>query len=123
MKLILPAAVALAFTLLCAPAQAQSDAEQAGQQACGNDVFAMCGDAIPDRGRIEACLRRNFSRVSAPCRHYMASYGHAHSARNGQRHHYTRHSRRYRSSHATRHSHYDHKHVVRHHKRRHHTYR
>lgn len=123
MKLILPAAVALAFTLLCAPAQAQSDAEQAGQQACGNDVFAMCGDAIPDRGRIEACLRRNFSRVSAPCRQYMASYGHAHRARYGERHHYTRHPRHYRRHRLTRHRRYDHKHYVRHHKRRHHTYR
>ena len=124
MKLILPAAVALAFTLLCVPAQAQSDSEQAGQQACGSDVFAMCGDAIPDRGRIEACLRRNFSRVSVSCRHYMASYGHAHRARYSERHHYTRHTRRHhRSYRLTRHRRYAHKHYVRHHKPRRHNYR
>src|SRR6185312_2476085 len=64
MKLILPATAALAVTLICAPVQAQTSADQAGQQACGNDAFSLCGDAIPDRGRIEACLRRNYSRVS-----------------------------------------------------------
>jgi len=114
MKFILPATAFLALGLLCASAQAQSAAEQAGQQACGNDVFAMCGDAIPDRGRIEACLRRNYNRVSAPCRHFMASYGHSHGARHTERHHYTRHH--YRTHHVTRHHH----HYVRHHIRRHH---
>jgi hypothetical protein len=117
MKFILPAA-ALAFALLCAPANAQSNAEQAGQQACGNDVFAMCGDAIPDRGRIEACLRRNFSRVSATCRHYMVSYSRTHSQRHAVRHHYTRHH--YRSRHLERHHRSYHHSHYRHHERRHH---
>jgi hypothetical protein len=117
MKLILPAAACLALALLCAPALAQSDAEQAGQQACGNDVFAMCGDAIPDRGRIEACLRHNYSRVSATCRHYMANYGRTHRARYTERHHYTRHH--YRTHHVVRHHRPVHHTTVRHHKRRH----
>ena len=90
MKLILPAAV-LALALACAPAQAQSSAEADGQQACGNDAFSLCGDAIPDRGRIEVCLRRNFHRVSPGCRHYMASYGRSHRAAEATRHHYRRH--------------------------------
>ena len=80
MKFILPAMAVLADTLACAPAQAQTSADQAGQQACGNDAFSLCGDAIPDRGRIEACLRRNYSRVSAGCKSYMASFGKSHQA-------------------------------------------
>lgn len=106
MKLILPAMAALALSLLCAPANAQSAAEQAGQQACGSDVFSLCGDAIPDRGRIEACLRRNFNRVSPTCRRFMASYGRT------QRAHYTEH--RVERHRIVRH-HYTSRHVVRHH--------
>ena len=121
MKLILPATAFLAFALLCAPAQAQTDAEQAGQQACGNDVFSMCGDAIPDRGRIEACLRRNYSRVSVTCRHYMASYARTHGTRTAERHRYTRH---HASTHRKVQRHHNvHHRYVRHHTRRHHDYR
>jgi hypothetical protein len=43
------------------------------QQACGNDVFAMCQQDIPDQGRITACLRKNYSRASSPCRAFMAA--------------------------------------------------
>jgi hypothetical protein len=118
MKLILPAAAILAVVLLCVPAQAQSDAEQAGQQACGNDVFSLCGDAIPDRGRIEACLRRNFNRVSGTCRHFMASYGRTHKTRVAERHRYTRHHERTR--HVTRHHYSTHHRYVSHHKRHRH---
>ncbi|MGN6570843.1 MAG: hypothetical protein ACTHLO_05460 [Pseudolabrys sp.] len=115
MKLILPAMAVLAATLLCAPAQAQTSSEQAGQQACGNDAFSLCGDAIPDRGRIEACLRRNYSRVSAGCKAYMASFGRSHRVARAERHHY-RHGRTMRRHHVTHHK------TTRHHtKRRHHT--
>jgi hypothetical protein len=72
MKLVLGLAAG-ALMLFQANAYAQDQA--AGQQACGNDVFALCGQAIPDQGRIAACLRAKFSRVSPTCRAYMASYG------------------------------------------------
>ena len=112
MKLILPALALLAVTLVCAPAQAQTPADQAGQQACGNDAFSLCGDAIPDRGRIEACLRRNYSRVSKDCKAYMASYGKSHRAARSARHHY-RHHRATRRHHVYRHR------TSRHHTRHH----
>jgi len=99
MKLILPAMALLAAALVCAPARAQSEAD--GQQACGNDAFSLCGDAIPDRGRIEACLRRNYSRVSATCRRYMASYGRTHRAGRAAHHHY-RHTRTEHHTHVAR---------------------
>ena len=116
MKLILPAMAVLAVTLVCAPAQAQTSAEQAGQQACGSDAFSLCGDAIPDRSRIEACLRRKYSSVSAGCKAYMASFGKSHRAAGAERHHY-RNSRTARGHHVTRHKHK----TVRRHTRRHHS--
>ncbi|AMN42263.1 hypothetical protein [Rhodoplanes sp. Z2-YC6860] len=63
------AAVLVAFTPVTASAQSQED-----QQACMNDAFTVCGDAIPDRARVAACLARNINRISAPCRMVMARY-------------------------------------------------
>lgn len=47
--------------------------QAAAQQACGNDVFAMCQQDIPDQGRITACLKKNYSKVSEPCHAFMSS--------------------------------------------------
>lgn len=107
MKIVLGLAAA-ALLLLQTNAYAQDQA--AGQQACANDVFALCQQAIPDRGRIASCLRANLPRVSPACRSFMASYGraartrtasrrHAHrTSRYERRHHYysSRHHRRHR---------------------------
>jgi hypothetical protein len=38
------------------------------QMACTPDVWRLCGDQIPDVGRITACLRGNTARLSPPCR-------------------------------------------------------
>jgi hypothetical protein len=56
---------------ISAPALAQSQDEQ---QACMNDAFTVCGDAIPDRDRVAACLAQNINRISAPCRTVMLRY-------------------------------------------------
>jgi len=49
------------------PAAAQSyTAEQ--QQACTGDAFRLCGSDIPDVDRITACMIRNKSQLSPPCR-------------------------------------------------------
>lgn len=104
MKIVLGLAAG-ALMMLQAGAFAQDQA--AGQQACGNDVFALCQQAIPDQGRIAACLRANFSRVSRPCRAYMASYGKS-GSRYASRHH---------GRHAARHHAYRHHYSSRHHRR------
>jgi hypothetical protein len=41
---------------------------QEQQMACTPDVWRLCGAQVPDVGRIVACLRRNASQLSAPCR-------------------------------------------------------
>ena len=108
MKVVLGLAAG-ALILLQANAYAQDQA--AGQQACGNDVFSICQQAIPDQGRIAACLRANFRRVSPACRAFMASYGRNKSTRHASRGHERRVSR-----HERRHHHYS----SRQHKRHHH---
>ena len=65
---------ALALALIAfipAPTLAQSQDEQ---QACMNDAFTVCGNAIPDRDRVAACLAQNINRISPACRTVMARY-------------------------------------------------
>ena len=64
------------FALMPAPASAQS---QEAQNACMNDAFSVCGDAIPDRNRVAACLAKNIRRISPACRAAMG--GHAKASR------------------------------------------
>ena len=47
------AVAALLLALLPVAATAETQEEQ---QACMNDAFSVCGDAIPDRDRVAACL-------------------------------------------------------------------
>jgi hypothetical protein len=60
----------LTAALLAKPAGAFD--QNAAQAACGNDVFALCQQYIPDHTRIAACLRAQQSKVSPTCRAFMA---------------------------------------------------
>ena len=71
-------ALALALVVFI-PASALAQGQDA-QQACMNDAFSVCGDAIPDRDRVAACLARNINRISAPCRTVMLRYSRPASA-------------------------------------------
>jgi len=63
---------AIAATLMTVgPASAFDQA--AAQQACGNDVYRLCQQAVPDQKRITACMQKNLKKVSEPCRQFMAS--------------------------------------------------
>ena len=65
-------ALAAAFLAL-APVAATAETQEE-QQACMNDAFNICGDAIPDRGRVAACLAHNINRISSACRTVMQRY-------------------------------------------------
>ncbi len=41
---------------------------QSDQQACTDDVFRLCGQFIPDRTRIVACLKANRRNLSPACK-------------------------------------------------------
>jgi hypothetical protein len=75
MKTYLAILAAMMLALFSAGAMAQDQDEQ---MACQNDVFALCGDAVPDRDRITACLRKHWSEVSHECRAVLANYGRRH---------------------------------------------
>jgi hypothetical protein len=55
------------FAIALAPAAVRAD-PQHDQAACMNDAMTICGQFIPDRERVAACLISNRSRVSADCR-------------------------------------------------------
>jgi len=57
---------------------------QRERQACEGDVYALCNDAIPDVGRITACLRLHWKEVSHQCRAIMASHSRHHNVRRSQ---------------------------------------
>jgi hypothetical protein len=57
----------LALVPVAATAETQED-----RQACMNDALTVCGQFIPDRGRIEACLYANRNRISSACQAVLA---------------------------------------------------
>jgi hypothetical protein len=59
--------IVLAGIALAAPASVQAYTEEE-RQACENDAFRLCGQAIPDQERVKACLIANMSRLSPACR-------------------------------------------------------
>jgi hypothetical protein len=66
----------VALSLLCltlAPLGARAD-EQSDQQACMGDAMSICGQFIPDRERVGACLVSNRSRISPACRAAVAHF-------------------------------------------------
>ena len=65
-------ALAVAFVVM-APTAALAHSQEE-QQACMNDAFTFCGDAIPDRGRVAACLAAKKAQISAACRTVMSRY-------------------------------------------------
>jgi len=44
------------------------------QGACMQDAFSVCGQFIPDRERVAACLMSNRSRVSPACRSALTHF-------------------------------------------------
>ena len=66
----------IAFSLVCTalvPVAARADAQQ-DQQACMSDAMSVCGQFIPDRERVAACLISNKSKVSAACRSALSRF-------------------------------------------------
>jgi hypothetical protein len=55
-----------AWPLSAARAESQQDRE-----ACTPDVYAHCGDLIPDREAIVACLKKKINQLSPACRTVM----------------------------------------------------
>jgi hypothetical protein len=62
-------------TFLALAAGTAAHAETAEeQQACMNDAFQFCGDAIPDRSKVFYCLINNRNVISPGCHVAMTPY-------------------------------------------------
>jgi len=58
--------IALALAFFALPAEAQPTPAQ--RQACQDDAFRLCQDAIPDEQRVRQCLVRNMRRPNPTSR-------------------------------------------------------
>jgi Cysteine rich repeat len=58
--------IALALIFFGMPAEAQPTPAQ--RQACEQDAYRFCQDAIPDEERVRQCLVRNMRRLNPTCR-------------------------------------------------------
>jgi hypothetical protein len=58
--------IALALVFFGTPADAQPTPAQ--RQACEQDAYRLCQDAIPDEQRVRQCLVRNMRRLNPVCR-------------------------------------------------------
>jgi hypothetical protein len=71
-KKLLMAAAAVGVMMWATPGVAQSPAYQQesaeDRQACTDDAFQHCGDAIPDRDRVYQCLVKKVKAISPACR-------------------------------------------------------
>jgi hypothetical protein len=72
MKIHTAIAVSL-LGLALAPAGAKAE-QQGDQQACMNDAMTICGQFIPDRERVGACLVANRAKISPACRAAVAHF-------------------------------------------------
>jgi hypothetical protein len=63
MRYLLPAALGL-FVVSAPPAFAYT---QDDANACSNDAFRLCGEAIPDQQRIVQCLYQKRRQLSPAC--------------------------------------------------------
>jgi hypothetical protein len=68
-RIVLGLAVVMGATGVIAPASSQEYRGTWEQQmACTPDVWRLCGDKVPDVGRIVACLQQNTPQLSSGCR-------------------------------------------------------
>jgi len=66
---------AFAFaTIAIALCPAAASADDTGQNACIQDAFSICGQFIPNREQVAACLISNRSRVSPACRSALTHF-------------------------------------------------
>ena len=75
-RIVLGLAIAINGAAVITPASSQEYRGTWEQQmACTPDVWRLCGDQIPDVGRIVACLRQNTPQLSNGCRAVFESSG------------------------------------------------
>ena len=90
--------LALPVVFLIGLAGAASAQSQDVQQACTPDAMRLCGQFIPDRGKVEACMKAHHREWSEACRVAVSGGRRVSPGYHGYRHHGTRHESHYRHS-------------------------
>jgi hypothetical protein len=54
--------------------QQNQQQEQQNQDACMGDAMTICGQFVPDREKVAACLLSNKHRLSAACRSMLSHW-------------------------------------------------
>ncbi len=54
--------------------QRNQQQEQQNQDACMGDAMTICGQFVPDREKVAACLLSNKHRISAACRTLLSHW-------------------------------------------------
>jgi hypothetical protein len=67
-------AFALAVSLFCASSLPAAAYTQADASACMSDAFRLCASAIPNEGRVAACLHAKHRQLSQGCADAFARY-------------------------------------------------
>jgi type II secretory pathway component PulL len=70
-------------------ASAQQNYSQEDANACTNDVYRFCQQAIPDQQRITACLYQHRNQVSPACYAVYKRYSQANKGGHRGRHRYS----------------------------------
>ncbi len=86
---------ALALAVLASPAFAQraDDMKDQGQHPCAGDAQRLCGEFIPDKGKIATCLTKKKRELSPKCAAVIGGGGKATRHGGGGKHHGRRHRR------------------------------
>jgi uncharacterized membrane protein len=89
-------AAALALAVWASPASAQraDDMKGQGQHPCAGDAQRLCGEFIPDRGKIATCLSQKKRELSPACGAIIGGGKSATRHGKGKRHGHRRRHRR-----------------------------
>jgi hypothetical protein len=82
------AGAALALAVLASPAAAQraDDMKGQGQHPCAGDAQRLCGEFIPDRGKIATCLSQKKRELSSACSAVIGGGKATRHGKGGKRH-------------------------------------
>jgi hypothetical protein len=64
--------IVLVIAIACSRITVAGAETEEGRQACTNDAFQFCQEAIPDRERVFRCLESRKNVISAACRAVVA---------------------------------------------------
>jgi hypothetical protein len=63
----------LLMLLATASSTALADTQDEQDKACRSDAFRLCSADIPNKHKIEACMKQHYDQLSPPCKKMFKS--------------------------------------------------